>query len=212
MYLDRQSYCIYGLALIGVRAVLSVNSERGSPFNIQRSLHVPNFTLDEVTDLFDQYQQESGQVVEPEVSQSMYESTKGQPGLVGWFGELLTEKYNPGQNAPIDASIWNTVLCKALFVEWNNTVFDLVKKVRSGYVPHIQKLFSSSSGGHKSRYKIRVKYAKKFPVSTETFGYPESDVSDSKPSIHGCFPREACGSGDWQQRLSEHATSCQSTK
>jgi hypothetical protein len=144
MYLDRQSYCIYGLALIGVRAVLGVDSERGSPFNVQRSLHVPNFTLDEVTDLFDQYQQESGQLVEPEVSQSVYESTNGQPGLVGWFGELLTEKYNPGQNAPIDASIWNTVLRKALFVEWNNTVLNLVKKVRAGYVPHIQKLFSSS--------------------------------------------------------------------
>ena len=126
MYLDRQSYCIYGLALIGVRAVLGVDSERGSPFNVQRSLHVPNFTLDEVTDLFDQYQQESGQVVEPEVSQSIYESTNGQPGLVGWFGELLTEKYNPGQNAPIDTSIWNTVLRKALFVEWNNTVLNPV--------------------------------------------------------------------------------------
>jgi hypothetical protein len=144
IYLKRDRYLLHGLSLIGVRAVLGVDSQRGSPFNIQRSLHVPNFTLDEVTDLFDQYQQESGQVVEPEVSQSVYESTNGQPGLVGWFGELLTEKYNPGQNAPIDASIWNTVLRKALFVEWNNTVLNLVKKVRSGYVPHIQKLFSSS--------------------------------------------------------------------
>ena len=135
MYLDRHNFCIYGLALIGVSAVLGLDSERGSPFNIQRSLHVPNFTLDEVTDLFDQYQLESGQIVEPEVSQSVYESTNGQPGLVGWFGELLTEKYNPGKNAPIDASTWNTVLRKALFVEWNNTVLNLVKKVRSGYVP-----------------------------------------------------------------------------
>jgi len=144
IYLKRDRYLLHGLSLIGVRAVLGVDNQRGSPFNVQRSLHVPNFTLDEVTDLFDQYQQESGQVVEPEVSQSVYESTNGQPGLVGWFGELLTEKYNPGQNAPIDASIWNTVLRKALFVEWNNTVFDLVKKVRDGYVPHVLKLFSSS--------------------------------------------------------------------
>jgi len=144
IYLKRDRYLLHGLSLIGVRAVLGVDSQRGSPFNVQRSLHVPNFTLDEVTDLFDQYQQESGQVVEPEVSQSVYESTNGQPGLVGWFGELLTEKYNPGQNAPIDASIWNTVLRKALFVEWNNTVLNLVKKVRSGYVPDVLKLFSSS--------------------------------------------------------------------
>jgi hypothetical protein len=57
---------------------------------------------------------------------------------------IATEKYNPGKNAPIDASTWNTVLRKALFVEWNNTVLNLVKKVRSGYVPDVLKLFSSS--------------------------------------------------------------------
>jgi len=96
--LNRSQYCVHGLALIGVRAVLGVDSEGGSPFNIQRCLHVPNFTLDEVTDLFDQYQQESGQVVEKEVSQIVYESTNGQPGLVGWFGELLTER---GKQEPV---------------------------------------------------------------------------------------------------------------
>ena len=139
MYLDRQSYCIYGLALIGVRAVLGVDSERGSPFNIQRSLHVPNFTLDEVTDLFEQYQQESGQTVEPEVSQNVYESTNGQPGLVGWFGELLTEKYNPGKDSSIGPNMWKTVHHAAITLEWNNTVLNLVKKVRIGYVPHVLK-------------------------------------------------------------------------
>jgi AAA-like domain len=144
MYLDRQNYCIYGLALIGVRAVLGVDSERGSPFNIQRSLHVPNFTPDEVTDLFDQYQQESGQAVEPEVVGSVYESTNGQPGLVGWFGELLTEKYNPGKDRFIDLNTWKTVHHAALTLEWNNTVLNIVKKVRMGYVPHVLELFSRS--------------------------------------------------------------------
>jgi len=145
MYLDRESNWLHGLALIGVRAVLGVDSERGSPFNIQRSLHVPNFTLDEVTDLFDQYQRESGQVVDPEIVRSVYDATHGQPGLVGWFGELLTEKYNPERTASIDISAWNTVLRKALFVEWNNTVLNLVKKVRAGYVFHVLKLFSDAN-------------------------------------------------------------------
>ena len=145
MYLDRESNWLHGLALIGVRAVLGVDSERGSPFNIQRNLHVPNFTLDEVTDLFDQYQRESGQIIDPEVVRSVYEATHGQPGLVGWFGELLTEKYNPERTASIDISAWNTVLRKALFVEWNNTVLNLVKKVRAGYVSHVLKLFSDTN-------------------------------------------------------------------
>ncbi|MFP4429135.1 MAG: hypothetical protein ACLFPB_07420 [Desulfovermiculus sp.] len=34
------NYFLHGLALIGVRAVLGVGSERGSPFNVQHSLHV----------------------------------------------------------------------------------------------------------------------------------------------------------------------------
>jgi hypothetical protein len=113
-------------------------------FNIQRSLHVPNFTLTEVTDLFDQYSRESGQSVDPTVVENLFEATNGQPGLVGWFGELLTEKYNPEPHVPIDVSTWNTVFRKSLFVEWNNTILNLVKKVQSGYVPHVLKLFSSS--------------------------------------------------------------------
>jgi hypothetical protein len=145
MYLDREANWLHGLSLIGVRAVLGVDSERGSPFNIQRSLHVPNFTLDEVTDLFDQYQRESGQIVEPEVVVSVYESTNGQPGLVGWFGELLTEKYNPGKDSSIDPNTWETVHHVAITLEWNNTVLNLVKKVRTGYVPHVLKLFSRSN-------------------------------------------------------------------
>jgi hypothetical protein len=144
IYLNRNQYRIHGLALIGVRAVLGLDSERGSPFNIQRSLHVPNFTLDEVTDLFDQYQQESGQIVDPEVIRSVCDATHGQPGLVGWFGELLTEKYNPGKNHAIDCNTWKTVHHAAMTLEWNNTVLNLVKKVRKGYVSHVLELFSRS--------------------------------------------------------------------
>jgi hypothetical protein len=36
------------MALIGVRAVLGVENVKGSPFNVQRSVHIPNLTHDEV--------------------------------------------------------------------------------------------------------------------------------------------------------------------
>ena len=106
MYLKPESFILHGLALIGVRAVLGVESDRGSPFNIQRSLHVPNFTREEVEDLFRQYRIESGQGIEPAVVEKVYEVTRGQPGLVGWFGELLTEKYHPGPGKTIDIRAW----------------------------------------------------------------------------------------------------------
>ena len=144
MYLKRDGYLLHGLALIGVRAVLGVDSQRGSPFNIQRSLHVPNFTTEEVTDLFDQYQDESGQDIDPEVVRSVYEATRGQPGLVGWFGELLTEKYNPGPEKPIAMPAWDDVYRLALFKEWNNTVLNLVAKAKGAYREQILKLFNHS--------------------------------------------------------------------
>ncbi len=141
MYLKRESYLLHSLALIGVRAVLGVDSERGSPFNIQRSLHVPHFTVEEVTELFDQYQAESGQGIEPEVVRAVYDVTRGQPGLVGWFGELLTEKYNPGAGTVIRWATWEGVYRSALVKEWNNTVLNLVKKARGDYLPHVLELF-----------------------------------------------------------------------
>ncbi|WP_207691474.1 AAA-like domain-containing protein [Desulfonema limicola] len=144
MYLKRESFNIHGLALIGVRAVLGVDSLRGSPFNIQRSLHVPNFTTEEVEDLFKQYQTESGQKIEPEVVKTVYDSTRGQPGLVCWFGELLTETYNPGTDKIINMSAWENVYAAALHKEWNNTVLNLIKKAQGKYADYVLELFTKS--------------------------------------------------------------------
>ena len=94
MYLNKKSYMLHGLALVGVRAVLGGENKSGSPFNIQRSLHIENLSFYEVKNMFDQYQEESNQNIVPDVVEKLYEKTQGQPGLVGWFGELLTEKFN----------------------------------------------------------------------------------------------------------------------
>lgn len=143
MYLKRDSYLLHGLALIGVRAVLGVGSERGSPFNVQRSLHVPNLNWEEVMELFHQYEQESGQEVADEVVEAVYTNTRGQPGLVGWFGELLTEKYNPGQEQTIGLEVWKQANHAALHLEWNNTVLNLVKKAQGAYQDKVAELFGN---------------------------------------------------------------------
>lgn len=144
IYLARQGYSLHGLALVGVRAVLGVDSPRGSPFNVQSALHVPNLTRDEVVDLFAQYQAESGQTVAPEVVERLYAATRGQPGLVGWFGELLTEKHNPDRQAPLTLAAWDEVHGLATHVEPNNTVMNLVQKARGPYRDEVQALFSRS--------------------------------------------------------------------
>lgn len=146
LYLDRQNNWLHGLALVGVRAVLGIESERGSPFNIQRSLRVPNLTNDEVKELYHQYQQESGQPVEAGVVEQISHATNGQPGMVSWFGELLTEKYNPGQNQAINIQSWKQVWHKARFIEPNNTVMNLIAKAKiPEYQAFLIELFTRSN-------------------------------------------------------------------
>ena len=144
LYLTRETSLLHGLALIGVRAVLGVESPRGSPFNVQRSLHVPNLTRDEVRELFRQFQEERGQAIEPQVVEALYDMTRGQPGLVGWFAELLTEKYNPGPR-PIDMGIWQEVYAAACQIEHNNTMLNLLKKAQGPYLPKVLEIFGKTN-------------------------------------------------------------------
>jgi len=146
LYLDRKNNWLHGLALIGVRAVLGIESQRGSPFNIQRSLKVPNFTPEEVKELYRQYQEESSQPIEPAVVEQVYQTTKGQPGLVSWFGELLTEKYTPGADKTLDEETWKQVWLSARSKEPNNTLLNLIAKAREpAYQDFLTTLFTTSN-------------------------------------------------------------------
>ncbi len=144
MYLKKDAYLLHGLSLIGVRGVLGVGSKRGSPFNIQRSVQVPCFSKKEVFDLLSQYENETGQRIEQDVKEKLFLFTNGQPGLVCWFGELLTEKYNPGIEKRIDTRLWELICTKALHSEWNNTVLNLISKAKGEYSQHVIKLFTRS--------------------------------------------------------------------
>ncbi len=146
LYLYRGTNWLHGLALTGVRAVVGVESKRGSPFNIQRSLQMSNLTADEVREMYRQYQDESGQPIAPEVVETVYHSTRGQPGLVSWFGELLTETYNPGQGHPIENKTWEYVWNAARFVLPNNNLTNLIIKAREEeYLPFLAELFSKAN-------------------------------------------------------------------
>jgi len=133
-----KSYLLHGVALIGVQAVLGVENPRGSPFNVQRSLHVPNLTFEEVQGLFDWYTRESGQAVEPAVVERLFYETRGQPGLTCWFGELLTETYNPDRTRPIGMAAFEHVYIAASSVLPNNNILNILSKARQepykGYV------------------------------------------------------------------------------
>ena len=140
MYIRRQneagknsgekSCLLHGLALIGVRSVLGIENDVGSPFNVQRSLHIPNLTLEETTGLFQWYKRETGQKIDREVVDRIFCEMRGQPGLTCWFGELLTETYNQDKSAPIDRARFYDVFRTALYALPNNNIQNIVSKAK----------------------------------------------------------------------------------
>jgi len=130
---DRKSYLLHGVALIGVRSVLGIENPKGSPFNVQRSLHIPNLTLEEVRGMFQWYEKESGQQVDPAVIDALYNETNGQPGFIGWFGELLSEgfeHYKNDRSKPIGMREFEIVYAGATYALPNNNIMNLISKAK----------------------------------------------------------------------------------
>ncbi len=135
-----RDYLLHGIVLVGVRSVLGIENASGSPFNVQRSLHVPNLTFAEVRSMFDWFEQESGRTVEAAVVERIYQETRGQPGLVSWLGELLTETHDSTCPAFVEhvgtppdvltMGDFETVYSDALNVLPNANIQNLIAKIR----------------------------------------------------------------------------------
>jgi len=153
---DKQSHekicLLHGLALIGVRSVLGIENVKGSPFNVQRSIHIPNLTYNEVKHIFNWYEKESKQTIDPDVIDRIYYEFRGQPGLTCWFGELLTEEYNNDHSQPITKNQFDYVYSDAINVLPNNNILNLISKVKQlPYQHFVLKLFQTNE-------KIHFKY------------------------------------------------------
>ncbi|MEZ4658415.1 MAG: hypothetical protein R2911_12650 [Caldilineaceae bacterium] len=88
-----------------------------------------NLTADEVTAMFRWYEEESGQQVAPEVVDRLFYEAQGQPGLVSWFGELLTETYNRHESS-ITAHDFEVVFSAGLNLLPNNNILNIISKAR----------------------------------------------------------------------------------
>lgn len=127
---EQKTYLLHGLALVGIRSVLGIDSDKGSPFNVQRSLRIPNLTNDEVEGMFKWYEKESSQEIEMGVITKLYTETGGQPGLTCWFGELLTETYNEEKSRPITIDNFEEVYARAVNLLPNANILNIISKAR----------------------------------------------------------------------------------
>ncbi len=128
-----KSCLLHGLALIGVRTVLGIENVSGSPFNIQRSVHIPNLSYEEVEGMFTWHTRESGQKVDHAVIDRVYYETNGQPGLSCWLGELLTEgfeEYRPPNDQPLSLNTFEHIYIAATDLLPNSNIANLLSKAK----------------------------------------------------------------------------------
>ncbi len=132
---SEKNYLLHGLALIGVRSVLGIENVSGSPFNVQRSLQIPNLTSEEVNGMFQWYEKESKRDIEPGVIDRLFFETRGQPGLTCWFGELLTEgfdEYEIDPSKPVTMRDFEITLAAATYALPNNNIQNIISKAKTG--------------------------------------------------------------------------------
>ena len=102
IYLSRRTRCPHSIGIIGVKNITQLNYDRSiSPFNIQDEFKLPNFTIEQVHELFSQYTNEVGQPFTPETIEAIHKQTAGQPVLVNRFAQILTEELDIPKSEPI---------------------------------------------------------------------------------------------------------------
>ena len=124
-YLSDEPRCPHSVGIIGVKSITQLNYDRSvSPFNIQDEFRLPNFTLEQIQELFGQYTEAVGQAFAPEVIESVHKQTAGQPVLVNRFAQILTEEMDIPKTELITTTHFTTAHSQLL--KERNTNIDLL--------------------------------------------------------------------------------------
>ena len=131
IYISRTSpRCPHSLGIVGVKSIAQLNYDRSvSPFNIHDNFDLPNFTLVQVQNLFEQYTEEIGQTFVPEVIVSIHKQTGGQPFLVNRFAQILTEELDIPKTETITLAHFSEAH-QLLLYERNTNIEHLLTNIR----------------------------------------------------------------------------------
>jgi hypothetical protein len=142
-------------------------------------------TLEEVDGIFKWYERESGQTVEQDVIQRIYDETRGQPGLTCWLGELLTEGfdyYQPDHKKPISMDVFEHVYKVAIYALPNNNILNIISKAnKEPYQAMVLELF-------KTEEKMEFRYDDRQTNYLYQNGVIDREISDPT----GPYIRFAC--------------------
>ena len=130
IYLSGRERCPHSIGIVGVKNITQLNYDRSiSPFNIQDEFKLPNFTLEQVEELFSQYTDEVGQPFTPETIAAIHKQTAGQPVLVNRFAQILTEEMDIPKSEPITMEHFLEAHAQ-LLRERNTNIDHLVTNIR----------------------------------------------------------------------------------
>ncbi len=145
-YSDRPGHFPHSVALVGMRDVRDykarIRSENetlgtASPFNVKaESLTLANFTAGEVTALYRQHTEETGQVFTGEALDRIFELTRGQPWLTNALARQLVEKLLPDPATPIELE--HADRAAEVLIERRDTHLDsLIERLREARVERV---------------------------------------------------------------------------
>ena len=130
IYLSDEMHCPHSVGIVGVKSIAQLDYDRSvSPFNIQDEFKLPNFTLEQVQELLQQYTDEVGQAFVPEVIESIHKQTAGQPFLVNRFAQILTVELDISKTEPITIEHFSKAHAQ-LIRERNTNFTHLVTNIR----------------------------------------------------------------------------------
>ena len=130
IYLSDVLLCPHSVGIVGVKSIAQLDYDRSiSPFNIQDELHLPNFTFEQIRELFGQYTAEVGQAFAPEVVRSIHKQTAGQPFLVNRAAQILTEELDIPKTETLTMAHF-TKAREQLLGEDNTNLTHLVTNIR----------------------------------------------------------------------------------
>ena len=126
----RETRSPYSVGIVGVKNITQLNYDRSiSPFNIQDEFTLPNFSIEQVQELFAQYTDEVGQQFAPKVVEMIHKQTAGQPFLVNRFAQILTEELGISKTETIQMSHFSQAY-EQLLTERNTNIEHLITNIR----------------------------------------------------------------------------------
>ena len=148
IYLSGRIRCPHSIGIVGVKSITQLNYDRSiSPFNIQDEFKLPNFTLEQVQELFSQYTDEVGQPFTSETIEAIHKQTAGQPVLVNRFGQILTEELDIPKSEPITMEHFSEAHIQ-LLREGHTNIDHLITNIRRDqrYEAFLMKIASYDEG------------------------------------------------------------------